>query len=311
MLPSFAASAVDTISSSKATLGEIELFEETIEKISPTKRVLILTNDNKAMDKGDFITILYKKQPIARAVTAKIINDKAGIKILKIYSLKLWGAIDSELKVQIFRGDDSGLVALQDKKEDKSGGVIGSEDDLYNDEAILNENLDLEDHDKRKIKTDNLLSFTYGKISAPDIDGETVRYTYWGGSWAYQMWDDLWAEVAIGQSVLRGYPDESLDTTLTGFTIRAKYTFAGPFDIFIKPYGGVLFLTAKSPSAGDGSDTSKGEAALTKEISDVEALEKKGAFIFGVTVLKRLVPGWFARLDLGTDVLNLGITVEF
>ena len=46
------------------------------------------------------------------------------------------------------------------------------------------------------------------------------------------------------------------------------------------------------------------------ENEQVEALNKNQV-VAGVTILKRLVPGWFARADIGTDALNIGFSLEF
>jgi hypothetical protein len=35
------------------------------------------------------------------------------------------------------------------------------------------------------------------------------------------------------------------------------------------------------------------------------------ALVAGVTILRRLVPGWFIKADLGTDQLNIGFAIEF
>lgn len=304
--------AIQTLARPETTLTELELFEEKIERIAPTKRVWILTNSNNALDKGDFITMLYKKQPFTRAVVAKNIEGQVGIKILKIYSLKLWNAMNHGVTVQILRGDDSGLSSLLNKQEEKVvEGGIQSEDDLYNDENLLNDELESSENDKRRIKTDNLLTLSIGKITASDAEGESASYTHWGGAWAYQLFDNIYAELSAGQSILKGYPNDTLDTTLTSVTIRGKYTFTAPLDSYFQPYTGLLFVSASSPSAGDGTGTSADQEELDAEVQAVESLNKKGQIIFGVSILKRLVPGWFAKLDLGTDIMNLGMTVEF
>lgn len=304
--------AIQTLARPEIKLSELELFEEKIERIAPTKRVWILTNSNNALDKGDFITILYKKQPFSRAVVAKNIEGQVGIKILKIYSLKLWNAMNHGVTVQILRGDDSGLSSLLIKNDEQIvEGGIQSEEDLYNDENLLNEDLESSENEKRRIRTDNLLTLSIGKISASDAEGESASYTHWGGAWAYQLFDNIYAELTAGQSILKGYPNDTLDTTLTSFTIRGKYTFTAPLDSYFQPYTGLLFVNADSPSAGDGTGTNAGQDELDAEVQAIDSLNKKGQIIFGVSVLKRLVPGWFAKLDLGTDIVNLGMTVEF
>jgi hypothetical protein len=75
------------------------------------------------------------------------------------------------------------------------------------------------------------------------------------------------------------------------------------------PYVGYQIININSPGAGveDGESTPE---ELDQELRLVDDL-KKSSVIFGVTVLKRIVPGWFIRADLGTDILNAGLTLEF
>ena len=47
-----------------------------------------------------------------------------------------------------------------------------------------------------------------------------------------------------------------------------------------------------------------------KQIALVDNLNEGGPVV-GVTVLKRLVPGWFARVDIGTDIVSVGAALEF
>jgi hypothetical protein len=78
--------------SSPISLGDsAEMFTETIRIISRSQKIFILTNTNQMLYKGDFITlILNEKEPVARALVGKTYDGSAGIKILKIYSLKNW-----------------------------------------------------------------------------------------------------------------------------------------------------------------------------------------------------------------------------
>jgi len=72
------------------------------------------------------------------------------------------------------------------------------------------------------------------------------------------------------------------------------------------PYLGFQSYTVSSPDAGKGTDPVKNEEELTV----IDELKKSGP-VFGVTILRRLVPGWFIKADLGTDVLNIGFSIEF
>ena len=71
-------------------------------------------------------------------------------------------------------------------------------------------------------------------------------------------------------------------------------------------------ITANSPGAGveDPTNAEYTKSDYDAELQRVDAL-KKNSFIAGVTILKRLVPGWFLRADLGTDLIGGGIALEF
>ena len=94
---------------------------------------------------------------------------------------------------------------------------------------------------------------------------------------------------------------------LTSLVFRLKYTIDIPFYSFIQPYAGYQIKSAHSSGAGTGEITAQQQE---EELDLVEGLQSK-QFIFGITILKRLVPGWFARLDLGSDALNFGFSLEF
>ena len=51
-------------------------------------------------------------------------------------------------------------------------------------------------------------------------------------------------------------------------------------------------------------------ADLSRETQLVEN-SKSNSVVFGVTILKRLVPGWFVRADIGSDVIAFGVALEF
>ena len=49
-------------------------------------------------------------------------------------------------------------------------------------------------------------------------------------------------------------------------------------------------------------------AALEKRV--VDDLEKT-QLVFGFTFLRRLVPGWFFKADVGNDIFSAGFAIEF
>jgi hypothetical protein len=72
------------------------------------------------------------------------------------------------------------------------------------------------------------------------------------------------------------------------------------------PYIGFHSYTISSPDAGKtGSPTTDEE-----QLDAVNKLKKSGP-VAGVTVLRRLVPGWFIKADLGSDIINVGFAIEF
>lgn len=72
------------------------------------------------------------------------------------------------------------------------------------------------------------------------------------------------------------------------------------------PYIGYHTYNVISPEAGNTNNI----IANQEQEETIENLRKSGP-VFGVTVLRRLVPGWFLKADIGTDNLNVGFAIEF
>lgn len=72
------------------------------------------------------------------------------------------------------------------------------------------------------------------------------------------------------------------------------------------PYIGFHSYNISSPDAGKTNNPVINEEELTA----VDDLKKSGP-VFGISVLRRLVPGWFIKTDIGTDIINLGFAIEF
>lgn len=294
------------------------LVSETIKVISPSKKIFILTNDNQSYSKGDFISLLLTNKLVCRALVAKTTDQKlSGIKIIKIYNLALWKQLNVGKEVLVLKGDDSYYTNKEkapDKKDEKKkdDSKLQTDEDLYNSTSLGDEDdLSMDENSKRLIKPDNLVSVNVGLLQGKDIDGASKRYTHFNGAWAYQLTDNVWGEAGVGTNTIRDFPDTSLDTRLINITVKGKYTFSAPFYSYIQPYVGYQTILANSPSAGvDPGDGSRTQAQLDQEIQMVDEL-KKSNIIFGVTILKRIVPGWFIRADLGSDIINGGLTLEF
>lgn len=301
--------AIETESSSFNTASNPDLLTEQIEKISASGRIFIISNNSGGFGSGDFISIVVDNQLVNRAIVAKISNGSAGIKIIKVYSEKINQVLRPGMEVQIIRGDDSYFNVKPNEvaENEEAETLIEDEDELFDDTTLLEDDLTVNDNKNRAIKTDNLVSIYVGLVEAQDTSGESERVSQLSGSWAYQLDDNIYIEAGAGYSIINDYPNDGLDTTLTTFVAKIKYTVSGPFYSYFQPYVGYQIITPDSPGAGsDGvSDSVKEE-----ELALVDDLQKN-AVVFGVTALKRLVPGWFARLDVGTDAVNLGISLEF
>lgn len=289
------------------------LVTERIQRISDTKKIFIITNSGQAYNKGDFISLITGNKLTARALVAKDADGLSGIKILKIYSLERWGKLAAGNEVQVLRGDDSYFInELKKSKESKEKGNSDESrgfdegDDLFEETNLLEDNLSLEENKNRAIKTDNLIFAYYGMIAGQNSDGTSASYGMFSGSWAYQITDNIFGEATLGQTLVPDYPAGGVDTVLTMYSLKFKYTIAGPFFSYIQPYLGYQVVAAESPGAGDGVSGTEAQKEL-----DLVADLQKNTLIFGVSVLKRLVPGWFARLDLGTDTMAVGLGLEF
>lgn len=294
------------------------LVSETIKVISPSKKIFILSNENQSFSKGDFISLLLTNKLVCRALVAKTTDQKlSGIKIIKIYNLALWKQLNVGKEVLVLKGDDSYYTNKEkapEKKDEKKkdDSKLQTDEDLYNSTSLGDEDdLSMDENSKRLIKPDNLISVNVGLLQGKDIDGASKRYTHFNGAWAYQLTDNVWGEAGVGTNTIRDYPATSLDTRLINITVKGKYTFSAPFYSYIQPYVGYQTILANSPSAGvDPGDGSRTQAELDQEVQMVDEM-KKSNVIFGVTILKRIVPGWFIRADLGSDIINGGLTLEF
>ena len=305
-----AQSLVEDANLSQDMLGMENTFTETIKIISDTKKIFIITNNNEQLGPGDYISIAIDESLAARAVVAKLHQGQVGIKILKIYSVAQWGKLRRDLPVLIIKGDDSYFgkkpeVAVDDSPVAK----IRSEEDLYTGDVVDDDIAVFDDAKNRNIRPDNLVSLYGTYFYAKEIasrEEKDVRTMEIGVSWAFQFADNFYAEGIYGRALLNNYPLERKQTLSNHLTGRLKYNIKGPLYTFFMPYIGYHTYNISSPSAGKGDDLQINE----EELQAVNKLKKSGV-IAGVTVLRRLVPGWFVKADLGTDVVNVGFAIEF
>jgi hypothetical protein len=317
LLDTFAQDALDDnldeepVTESTSISGSTEkapnLVTETIKSISASQKIFIITNENQSIGNGDFISLLLQNQLVCRALVAKNTDTKlSGIKIVKIYSLDLWKQLDIGKDVQILRGDDSYFAPqkIAEKEVTKKKAAIDtskvkSEDDLYNTTTLDEGDDGLEVNAKRQIKTDNLLAINIGMIDGVTDTGATTRYTHLNGTWAYQIVDNIWTEFTLGSNTIKDLPVLGVDTRMTSYSARLKYTISAPFYSYIQPYIGYQVIAVQSPGA-----------QFPAELLLVDQL-KKSRIVAGATILRRIVPGWFVRVDFGSDLINGGLLLEF
>ena len=165
--------------------------------------------------------VLGGKDPVARALVGKTHDSLAGIKILKIYSLKKWSVLRKGLEVGILKGDDSRLFVKEEKKEVEEEGQIKSEEDLYDIDVV--EETDFFTKDNRYIRPDNVVGAAWSQYSFENTllpETETEVGTQWAFSWAYQFSDNYWVEGLYGRTLLSNFPAQSTQTLINNFTIR-------------------------------------------------------------------------------------------
>lgn len=282
------------------------VFSETIKIISASKKIFVLTNNNQQLGQGDFISLALDNNLAARAIVAKGHDGQVGIKIIKIYSLTQWSRLRKGAEVQVIRGDDSmfGKKAEVKVETTEKAPTIKSEEDLFND-SVLDESGELDDSTKRHIKPDNLISVAMGFVDEADLEGGGKRATQFSGAWAYQFSDNWFGEFVYAQSTFSDFPSKGVVTQVNNVVGRIKFNFKAPLYSFIMPYIGFQQQTAARDSKIEGNP-----AAEQREQDRVDELKKIGP-VFGVTLLRRLVPGWFVKADLGSEILNVGVAIEF
>lgn len=288
-------------------LGE-NVFPETIKIISESKKIFVITNNNQQLGPGDFISLALDDKLAARAVVAKVHQGQVGVKILKIYSVSQWSRLRRNLDVIIVKGDDSLYGKQPEEKMAQASGKIKSDEDLYSEEVVADDELGLMDENsKRHIKPDNIISVGAAYFTADDIDGGSVRSNEFGGAWAYQFTDNFFIEGYYGVARLKAYPGDGVSTSVNRMVGRIKYNFKAPLYSYFMPYIGFQYVNVSSPDAGQGNIDS---IQKEKELKAIDDLKKSGPVV-GVTILRRLVPGWFFKADLGTDILGAGFAIEF
>lgn len=305
-----AQSLVEDANLSQDSSGNENLFTETIKIISDSKKIFILTNNNQQLGTGDFISLALDNNLAARALVAKTHQGQVGIKILKIYSLAQWGRLRRNQEVQIIKGDDSTFGKKPVEKVDEgSVAKIRSEEDLYTGDVVVEDDIGIFDDNKnRHIKPDNIVALTGAFYEAAEVEsrGGKLRTNEFGISWAFQFADNYFAEGLYGRALMDNFPGDGSQTLANHLTARLKYNIKGPLYTFFMPYIGFHTYTISSPDAGKTNN----DAVNQEELNAIDDLKKSGP-VFGVTIMRRLVPGWFIKGDIGSDIINVGFAIEF
>ena len=314
----YAQSVIDDISTEVNQEQSSALFTERINRISSSKKIFIITNENAQLNKGDFISLLNGKDIAARALVVKIKNNIAGIKIIKIYSLINWSKLWVGKDIQIIRGDDSYYKKIAknkkngDKKKedplkatprdpyiDKFGNSSVSElEDLYNETDEVKTD--------RIIKTDNILSVTYKRSIKEDALGNESSLNIGRISWSYQVLSNVWVEGNFSRAAaIENFPGPGDSTGIDTLSASIKRCFSGPLYTYFMPFVGFEYHTVNSPDYEIGS-----ASLLNREHEIIDDLNGT-KIALGVTILKRLVPGWFLRGDITINGFDIGVSIEF
>lgn len=307
-----AQSLVEDANINVSQVSDGSTFTETIKIISNSKKIFILTNNNQQLGPGDFISLALDNKLAARALVAKTHQGQVGIKIIKIYSLNQWAKLRRNQDVQIVKGDDTAFMKKAEDTVADQGPRIKDEDDLYSANVVIDDTVEFVDENKnRHIKPDNVVGIFASFLNAENPEGTGggfTRGTEFGLTWAYQFTDNFFIEGVYGRTLLDNYPADSTQTLVNRFVGRLKYNIKGPLYTFFMPYVGYQNRQVSSPDAGKGTDIT--EEQNRAELQAIDDLQKSGV-VAGVTILRRLVPGWFVKADLGTDMIDIGFAIEF
>jgi hypothetical protein len=166
----------------------------------------------------------------------------------------------------------------------------------------------IDENKNRSIKPDNVVAISGAFVSAAEVDskkGGKVRATEITGSWAYQFSDNYFIEGSYGRATFNSFPVDGGSTLVTRVVGRVKFNIKGPLYTFFMPYIGFQSTSVTSP------DKDTGTLVQVKEQNKAVNKLKNTGPVLGVTILRRLVPGWFIKSDIGLDGVNLGFAIEF
>lgn len=283
---------------------------ETVLRISRSQSIFILSNRDSGLAKGDFVSLVLQGRLTARALVTMTAGERAGIKIHRIHSLTQWGKLREGTEVQVLRGDERPFLARTEEGEPSPSISPETPEDLF-DETLLEDDMDIEEDGSGVIVNNNVLAFSMDSLEVTALAGTTTRHFQPNVSWAYQFEENLWFELVYGRGIIKAFPADDINTALDNVVLRIQYAISAPLYTIVQPYVGYQRTMADSPNAGQSDqDNSISPARLLDELDDVESLEKSRV-VFGVSLLRRLVPSWFIKGTVGSDALSLGLALEF
>ncbi len=292
--------------------GNYQGWQEQIKIIAPSRKILILSNKAQILTQGDFITLVYGQSKVIRALVVKTTEDRVGIKVVKIYDEGLWQQSRVGDSFSIIRGDDS--YFSKSSKTEKETSVDSfefredAEIDLEDEDFIRKQWGGLSDRGKRNFDGNHLLSFGWGTFQSLNREGDTATYNQWILNWSYQFKTDYFIETGVSTAPLKKFPAVDLNSQIIQLTLTAKMNFKLPAFFFLQPYAG--FVVSKIQHSAGEPDGVSTPAQLNRELELIEDAERIRPAV-GVSLYRRLVPGWLARADLGTNTQSLHLTLEF
>jgi len=299
------------------TLAKDILFTENVITVGATRRIFIITNENKKVIPGDYITFVSMDgKMLARGIVVKLRDDKFGMRVKKIYDPTEWNKINEDDDIQILKGDDSLYTKMQKESIQTEEELKATPDDQLNsDFQLLSGSNDLDlgnqtQYEKNRtlgvIDSPNILTAGIGRIRAIGTDLTDKNYLNYQFSYMYQIAKNIWPELSYSYSILKKFPAVDIDTGLHTLALKIRVAFDLGFYTYLLPYAGIKKGFADSPGAGDNPDA----IAANNELALLDDAERMEA-VYGVSLFKRLVPSWIFRLDVGNETLGVGIGIEY
>jgi hypothetical protein len=289
-------------------------YPEKIVLTSKSKRIFIVTHQSNAMEPGDLVTAYYRGNKVFRALVAKSRDSKIGLKILKSFDQTMKNSLQPGQEVRLVKGDDS-VVTVNQTNEPRL--QIKNESDLYSEDLLVD--IEGPSKPKKKLPEQNIIQLGIGVYQGIDEFSESKFYTHWVVNWAFRLKQAWWLEAGYGYSPAKRFPAKDIGTDLHSLTFKAKYSYELPFFSFAAPYAGLQVVIPQSSEAGVIADSTteltdeqvaENQASADRELDLVDESQKITPVI-GITLLKRFVPGWFVTANLGTDSINVGLSIGF